>query len=117
VAASAAPTPVPSAPTPATASPAPAAVAAAGLLVLDALPWGEVVEVLDEQGRRQPVASNAYTPLVVSLPPGKYRVSIRNPDFPKAVTLSATVGASRTERRVAEFRKVDAAEYFRRAGW
>jgi hypothetical protein len=88
-----------------------------GLLVVDALPWGEVVEVLDASGRRQPLGTSSYTPLVLSLAPGRYTVSLKNPDYPRGLSVTATVSANGVERRVAEFGKVDAAEYFKRAGW
>jgi hypothetical protein len=98
------------------ASPA-APTAAAGILVVDALPWGEVTEVVDEAGIRQSLAPSSYTPLVLRLAPGRYTIALKNPESTKPVLLTAVVAAGAMETRVAEFRKVEAEEYFRRAGW
>ena len=99
------------------AGPTAAPAAPAGLLVVDALPWGEVTEVVDASGKRQPLGPSPFTPLVLSLTPGRYTVSLKNPDYPRGLSVTATVSANGLERRVAEFGKVDAAEYFERAGW
>jgi hypothetical protein len=93
------------------------AAAAGGTLVVDALPWGEVVSITDSRGAKQGLANGSrYTPIAVRLPPGEYTVEVRNPAFPRSVTLQASVATGKVETRVAEFRRVDAAAYFRRVG-
>ncbi|HET7292789.1 MAG TPA: protein kinase [Vicinamibacteria bacterium] len=112
--------PEPTAPAPPSLASSPSATlapAAGGALVVDALPWGEVVSIADARGARQPIGSGSHhTPLLVRLQPGDYTIEVRNPAFPKPVTLQATVAPGKVETRVAEFRRVEAAAYFRRAG-
>ena len=90
--------------------------AAPGTLVLDAVPWGEVVEVVDDHGKQQALGPQKYTPLVLSLPPGRYTVTLRNPGFPKPVSLTADFGR-RQVRNVGDFGAVSEEEFFRRMGW
>jgi tRNA A-37 threonylcarbamoyl transferase component Bud32 len=93
-----------------------AAAPLSGTLVIDALPWGEVTEVVRADGTRPPLGGLAVTPFALDLPPGDYTVSVRNPGFAETRSLTATVKAAAVERRLVEFRRVDASEYFRRTG-
>jgi len=88
-----------------------------GLLIIDALPWGEVTEVLDSKGKRQSLGESPFTPLVLSLPPGDYKISIKNPGSPKPLTLTATIKDAGVEKKIAEFRRIDAEEYLKKAGF
>jgi hypothetical protein len=87
-----------------------------GLLVIDASPWGEVTEILDAAGKRLPISS-PYTPTALSLAPGEYTIALRNPGFPRAVSMKARVEPARVQTRRAEFQTVDASEYFNKTGW
>jgi len=93
-----------------------AAAPLSGTLVIDALPWGEVTEVVRADGTRASLGGLAVTPFALDLPPGDYTVSVRNPGFAETRSLTATVKAAAVERRLVEFRRVDASEYFRRTG-
>ena len=68
------------------------------------------------QGVRMATTSSNGAFILPSLPPGEYTVEVRNPAFPRSVTLQASVATGKVETRVAEFRRVDAAAYFRRVG-
>ncbi len=103
--------PVASVTTPST----PAASAAPGTLVIDALPWGEVIEVVDAQGRRQKLPEAHDTPLALSLAPGSYTIEVRNPGF-GSQKATVSVRAADVARKTLEFRRVDASEYLRRSG-
>ncbi len=96
-------------------TPPPATLAASGTLLIDALPWGEVVEVVDAQGRRQTLPPSRYTPLFLSLAPGSYTVEVKNPGFPSQKA-NVSVRVADLERRILEFRRVDAGDYLRRSG-
>ncbi len=110
------PSPAPSsAPSP-TASPGDSLVAGMGTLVIDALPWGEVVAVKDPRGGRHEGGTGLSTPLSLALPPGDYTVEVRHPGFPTPLTARVSVRAGAVERCLLEFRRVDAAEYFRKSG-
>jgi tRNA A-37 threonylcarbamoyl transferase component Bud32 len=92
------------------------ALSASGTLVIDALPWGQVAEVVDASGTRRNLGSGAETPLALDLPPGEYTVRVRHPSFTDVRSVSAVVKAGAVERRLVEFRRVDAADYFRKTG-
>jgi serine/threonine protein kinase len=93
-----------------------AAPLSSGTLVIDALPWGEVTEVVRADGTRPALGDIPVTPLALDLPPGDYTVRVRNPGFAETRSLTATVKPAAVERRLVEFRRVDASEYFRRTG-
>ena len=93
----------------------PAASAAPGTLVIDALPWGEVIEVVDAQGRRQKLPEAHDTPLALSLAPGSYTIEVKNPGF-GSQKATVSVRAADVARKTLEFRRVDASEYLRRSG-
>ena len=102
-------------PAPATVA-APPVAAATATLVVDALPWGEITEVVDGDGRQHPLGKSRCTPLALVLPAGRYTVSVRNPGFPRPLSLVVTLDASEVETSVVEFRRVSAADYFRKTG-
>jgi serine/threonine-protein kinase len=91
-----------------------------GALIVDALPWGEVIEIRDAQGRTQPVPAAAYTPIVLSLPAGRYTIRLSNPAFPQPAVIAAEVpagGGTQPVRTVAEFRAGDPDEFLKGMGW
>jgi hypothetical protein len=87
------------------------------MLLLDAMPWGEVVEVVDREGRPQSLGAQRFTPLTLSLPPGHYRVTFRNPNFPRPVAVDAEVLSGGTVKSVAELGRIDEQEFFHGLGW
>jgi Protein kinase domain len=99
------------------ATPSPAPPTGAGTLVIDAVPWGEVVAVVDGSGRSLALEAARSTPFLVALPVGPYTVSVRGPDGRETKSVAVSLGASATESRIVEFRRVDARAYFRRAGF
>ncbi len=89
-----------------------------GLLVIDALPWGQVDRVEDAKGKDWLGGSQQYTPLGVAVPPGKYSVLITNPSFPgKRLSLSAEVRPGERAMRVGRFEPIDPKAYFETQGW
>jgi len=99
-----------------TTAPSPVA-AGGGNLTVDALPWAEVVEVVDESGKRWPLPANRFTPLFLSLPAGEYAVTLKNPQAGAAVTRKARVKVATTEPLLVELRRVNAEDYLRRVGF
>ncbi|MBI3447832.1 MAG: protein kinase [Acidobacteria bacterium] len=71
---------------------APAAATTAGFLAIDAEPWAEVTAIREAGGGKATALpaeaghAGPTTPLVVPLPPGRYEVVLRNPEF-QEVTL------------------------------
>jgi len=90
-------------------------VEALGSVVLDALPWAEVVSIVDAQGNRREIPANSYTPLMLTLPVGDYEVTFRNGSTRTTKVRITNNSVSRIEP--IDFGKVDAAEYFQRHGW
>jgi tetratricopeptide (TPR) repeat protein len=88
-----------------------------GLLIVDALPWGEVTAVLDSNGKRHTLGDSPFTPFVLGLPPGEYKISIKGPDSRQPIALTATIKDAAVERKMAEFRRIDADDYLKRAGF
>jgi hypothetical protein len=78
--------------------------------VINALPWGEVEQIVDGAGRSWPAGPDRYTPFVASLPPGEYVISVRHPDVAQPTTLRITVRASQLEARTVALQRMDAHE-------
>jgi eukaryotic-like serine/threonine-protein kinase len=87
----------------------------AGQLLINALPWGEVTSVLDASGVER-LTGTAETPLVLSLPPGDYKVRLTNPNSNRSVVLDATVKSAALSRCEAELDPIDAAAYVDQIG-
>jgi len=73
--------------------------------------------VVDAQGRRQPLQPKSFTPLVLSLPPGRYTATLSNPNYPRPVSVAAEVLAGAPTRSVAEFGHFEADDLFKGLGW
>jgi hypothetical protein len=91
------------------------APAEAGQLLINALPWGAVTSVTDAAGTER-LSAPAETPLMLSLPPGSYKVHLSNPNSRRAVVLDATVTANMLSRCEVELDRVDAATYIEGIG-
>jgi hypothetical protein len=74
------------------------------------------VDVADANGKKVALPGSRYTPLALSLPAGEYTVTFKNPDKSAPITRKAKVSAARSESVLAEFQRVDAADYLKRAG-
>jgi hypothetical protein len=87
-----------------------------GLLVLDALPWAEVVAVVDRDGKPQALGATRYTPAVLHLPEGSYTISLKHPLFgQQRVTVDVRSGG--TSQKVVELGRVDPRQYLKEAGF
>jgi hypothetical protein len=85
-----------------------------GKLVIDAAPWGTVTSIETEGGGPVPLPSSASTPLVLTLPAGKYQVGIAGPP-PESQTQRITVQVQPNGSTVVplvHFRELTAEEYF-----
>jgi len=100
------------------ASPPAVAPAPTGLLVIDALPWGQIDRAQDSGGKNWSGGREVYTPLAIAVPPGKYSVLITNPGFPgKRLSLSAEVRPGERAMCVGRFEPIDPKTYFETQGW
>jgi len=88
-----------------------------GRLAIDAVPWGEVIQIVDKSGQPQPLPTVNSTPVVFSLPAGEYTVSIRNEPNGQPEQVSVSVIAQQVELLIHPFNSLTADEYFDRSGW
>jgi eukaryotic-like serine/threonine-protein kinase len=109
-------TTVPPALSPIPSPPIPASIVS-GTLVIDAIPWGEVVEVVDAGGTHHEPSGVRYTPLAIPLPPGAYTVRVRNPGAAELLAAPATVRSQVVETVSVVFRRVKAEDYLLKTGF
>ena len=86
-----------------------------GQLLINALPWGEVTSVTNGDGAEQ-LARTIATPVVLTLPEGRYKVRLANPNSRRSVVLDATVSPNAVTRCETELDRVDADAYVRGLG-
>ena len=93
--------------------PDPVPPVAPGRLALDAVPWGEVVAIEGEAG---PIAlpADPVTPLVLELAPGRYEITVQNPELGEERTRATEVVSGRAAELMIELADVDVDEYFDR---
>ena len=84
------------------------ATVVAGALVIRALPWAEVVSIVDQNGDTHPVGDLPYTPLHRSLPPGTYDIRLENPNVGAPVGVQLVVRAGEVVSHTVEFERLDA---------
>ncbi len=89
-----------------------------GTLAIDAAPWAEIVHLENPAADEPPVISpSRFTPVVLSLPPGEYRVTLRCPPTGREEERVVKVESDlRADLRV-NFEDLDAEQYFERMGW
>ena len=86
-----------------------------GSLRLDAVPWAEIREIKNPEGQIQPLDGSKYTPVVLSLAPGTYQISLAHPDFSvRSVEVEVLASESVDHRVEFEPRAVDS--YFEAVG-
>lgn len=98
-------------------APAPQAPPAEGVLVVDAVPWGEVIRVTGPGGRSVSLPADGSTPLALALEPGTYTVEVSNPESLESRMCRVDLEPSGTGRCSIEFYRLEAVEYFQEAGW
>jgi hypothetical protein len=87
-----------------------------GTLIIDAVPWGTVTDVVNSRGSQIALSDQRSTPLALSLPDDVYTITIKDPSSTVTRNLKVKVVQSRQTTVTTTFRKVDAREYFREAG-
>ncbi|MCB1633544.1 MAG: serine/threonine protein kinase [Xanthomonadales bacterium] len=88
----------------------------AGRLALDASPWAELVSLTGSDGQRVDLPRERSTPLLLTLPEGRYTVAMRSP---AGETREVAAEVKRGELAVAElkFAQVDVDRLLREAGY
>jgi hypothetical protein len=76
-----------------------------GRVAVNAFPWGEITEVRNsESGQSIDIGPNFFTPAQLDLAPGRYEVTLRNPQFPTAITKPVEVTSDRDATLDVQFR-------------
>jgi serine/threonine-protein kinase len=89
-----------------------------GILVVEALPWGELVEVVDGAGQPVELPADRATPLKLLVPPGDYRAEVRRSAADAAPhPCSVTVAPASASVCLVELEPISAADYFTETGW
>ncbi len=89
---------------------------APGSLHLDAVPWAEVREIRNRDGVSQSLSAPVYTPIVLSLAPGSYEISLAHPDFSEPRSVAVEILASESVNRRVEFETRAVESYFAAVG-
>jgi serine/threonine protein kinase len=82
-----------------------------GQLLINAFPWGQVTSVTNAAGEEQLKTGTADTPLMLTLPPGNYKVRLTNPNSNRSMSLDAAVTSATLTRAETELDRIDAAAY------
>ncbi len=88
-----------------------------GQLVIDAQPWAEIVEVAEATGRERVNGAGRYTPLTLTLAPGRYQVTLRHPEHDDPYVCRVAVVSGEAADCRADFVRRDARSFFAEAGW
>jgi serine/threonine-protein kinase len=81
-----------------------------GRLAIHAFPWANVTEVRNvSSGETLPVENALQTPAPLDLAPGKYEVTLSNPNFRKPITRTVEVQAGREEMLTVQFANAETA--------
>jgi len=81
-----------------------------GRLGINAFPWATVTAIRNlDRGTNVAIASNLVTPTPVELDPGRYEVTLANPQFPEPITRTITIAAGEEQTLNATFRDPAAA--------
>jgi serine/threonine-protein kinase len=94
-----------------------AVVAATSTLLVDAVPWGQITAITDADNTSRPVPDGAYTPMLLTLSPGGYTLTVAHPSRAQPVTLEVTLEEGDTVREVVEIAPPDVDSFFRDMGW
>jgi serine/threonine-protein kinase len=84
--------------------------ASTGRLAIHAFPWANVTEVRNiANGQTLAVDSALQTPAPLDLAPGRYEVTLSNPNFRKPITRTVEVAAGREEMLTVQFANAETA--------
>jgi hypothetical protein len=76
-----------------------------GRVAINAFPWGEITAVRNtETGESIDIGPNLVTPAPLDLAPGRYEITLRNPQFPTAITKTVDVSSDRDATLEVQFR-------------
>ena len=86
-------------------------------VVVDAVPWGRLIQVTDAAGESIPLPPETTTPLTLHLPPGEYTLELLHPQAEAPATCTVTVRRGSVGHCRVELVRIDPSEYFEESGW
>lgn len=89
----------------------------AGSLALDAAPWGRLISVTAADGSEQALGEERATPLVLTLPEGRYSLTVEGPDGRTRQQAEAVVTRGKLSVAELRFATLDADAYLQQAGY
>jgi eukaryotic-like serine/threonine-protein kinase len=90
-------------PVAAAAVPPPAIATAPGHLGINAFPWANVTSIRNVDRNENVEIGALVTPAPIDLPPGRYEVTLANPNFPAPIARTVTVAAGRDATLTVQF--------------
>ncbi len=89
-----------------------------GSLALDAVPWAEIVAFENPAVEESvPISPSRFTPVILSLPPGEYWITLRYPPTGHVEERVIRVDSDALVEERVIFESLDAETYFERIGW
>ena len=88
-----------------------------GAVTINALPWAELTEITDAQGYVQDLPEVIQTPIFLELPPGAYKIHLRQPEGEDLQTCDVDVTLEGVATCRPEFAELNVTEYFKESGW
>lgn len=106
------------APLPAPPPPADAGTATPqGFARLAASPWAEVLEIADRSGTRLPLPDQPFTPLLLPLAPGTYRIALGYPGLEEPAVCELVIEVGSVVECAPEVAAIRPTDYFKAVGW
>ncbi len=99
-----------------------------GFVTLDAVPWAEILRIVpildearesagEEVDEEVPITPSRYTPVVLQLPPGRYRLTLSYPPAGGIEEIEIDVVSGGVLERRVSFEALDGDKYFDQIGW
>ena len=88
-----------------------------GALLIDAQPWGAIVQVVDGEGQEVDLGGPVFTPALLELEAGEYRVDLSRPELESTETCFVTVSGDATSSCELQLAVVDTTDFFKQTGW
>jgi serine/threonine-protein kinase len=95
----------------------PVAAAATATLLVDAVPWGQITAITAADNTPRPVPESAYTPILLSLPPGEYTLTLTHPSRATPVAVLVTLGDGELRSEIVKLGTPEVDSFFRDMGW
>lgn len=86
-------------------------------VVVDAVPWGRLIEIKSADGSPLALPPETTTPLTLHLPAGAYTLTLIHPETAEAEVCTVRLEPGATESCRVVLLQIDASQYFEEAGW